>query len=226
VFYLQWAILGGFVAEYPSAASDFLGRAAVAVKGGDGRLYLRRESGAIGSFGPWTPIATQCSNGIDDDGDGHADFPDDPGCRHASAPLEAPECDDGLDNDGDGRIDLGDRQCFARADRSERVDCANGIDDDGDGSVDSADVGCLHSGWPFEDPECSDDVDNDLDTQLDWDGAGLGTGDAACVAPFGVSEVPEPGAGSIASLVAGLALVGRLRSRGRWPAARAGRADT
>lgn len=46
-----------------------------------------------------------CQNGSDDDGDGLADFPDDPGCRSAESDLEDPQCDDGVDNDGDGAAD-------------------------------------------------------------------------------------------------------------------------
>lgn len=46
-----------------------------------------------------------CQNGLDDDGDGAADFPDDPGCKSLIASPENPLCDDGVDNDGDGRID-------------------------------------------------------------------------------------------------------------------------
>lgn len=46
-----------------------------------------------------------CSDGLDNDGDGHADFPADPGCAQATSDDEAPACDDELDNDGDGGVD-------------------------------------------------------------------------------------------------------------------------
>jgi arylsulfatase A-like enzyme len=46
-----------------------------------------------------------CSDGIDDDGDGLIDYPDDPGCRDPQWLYENPKCDDGLDNDDDGNID-------------------------------------------------------------------------------------------------------------------------
>jgi PKD repeat protein len=49
--------------------------------------------------------APACGDAIDNDGDGLADYPDDPGCYLASSTNEAPECDDGLDNDGDGKRD-------------------------------------------------------------------------------------------------------------------------
>jgi hypothetical protein len=49
---------------------------------------------------------TACSDGLDDDGDGLVDFPDDPGCRLPESALENPACQDGLDNDGDGKTDF------------------------------------------------------------------------------------------------------------------------
>ena len=56
-----------------------------------------------------TPLA--CSDGIDNDGDGLIDFPEDPGCPFETETEEDPECDDGLDNDGDGRVDFDDPEC-------------------------------------------------------------------------------------------------------------------
>jgi hypothetical protein len=47
-----------------------------------------------------------CSNGLDDDGDGFTDFPDDPGCSGPTSGLENPQCQDGINNDGDGLIDF------------------------------------------------------------------------------------------------------------------------
>ena len=52
---------------------------------------------------------SDCEDGIDNDGDGRADYPNDPGCDDASDLSEkSPRltCDDGADNDGDGRIDF------------------------------------------------------------------------------------------------------------------------
>ena len=51
------------------------------------------------------PLPPECGDGLDNDGDGLVDFPDDPGCRDVDW-FEAPPCDDGLDNDLDGRIDF------------------------------------------------------------------------------------------------------------------------
>jgi hypothetical protein len=46
-----------------------------------------------------------CSDGVDQDGDGKFDYPEDPGCVHVASWLEDPACNDDLDNDGDGRTD-------------------------------------------------------------------------------------------------------------------------
>lgn len=66
-----------------------------------------------------TVCAPACSNGRDDDRDGAADFPADPGCASGSDASEtAPElaCDDNLDNDADGHVDFpADLQCLNSA---------------------------------------------------------------------------------------------------------------
>ncbi len=99
----------------------------------------------------------QCSDGIDNDGDGLIDFPDDPGCTSpdddSEDSLPSPQCSDGRDNDGDGKIDYPDDPgCFSPNTDSETDDCpsgpncpqcSNGIDDDGNGLIDyPADPGC------------------------------------------------------------------------------------
>jgi hypothetical protein len=53
----------------------------------------------------------ECNDGLDDDGDGHADVGSDPGCHTAYDVREDPACNDLLDNDGDGLVDLADPQC-------------------------------------------------------------------------------------------------------------------
>lgn len=64
-----------------------------------------------------------CSNGLDDDGDGLTDAPDDPGCENALSLLENPACDDGADNDDDGLVDFGaDPECTSAWRGSETSD--------------------------------------------------------------------------------------------------------
>jgi hypothetical protein len=82
--------------------------------------YKVRAFDSAGNEGPdsnvfavtLTPLA--CSDGIDNDGDGLIDFPEDPGCPFEMGVEEDPECDDGLDNDGDGLVDFDDPECGPR----------------------------------------------------------------------------------------------------------------
>jgi hypothetical protein len=92
-------------------------------------------------------VRPECSDEIENDGDAHLDFPDDPGCSSAEDLSEAADCDDGLDNDGDGLADYGadpgcrNRQEWVREDPA----CDNGADDDGDTLVDADDPECAVS---------------------------------------------------------------------------------
>jgi glucose/arabinose dehydrogenase len=101
---------------------------------GFGRLYAASNAGRVFRIVPEDPA---CADGIDNDGDGHGDFPADPGCPDAAGALEDPECDDGLDNDGDGRIDwdgagvgVADPQCLGEGwrDRERRKLCGLGFE--------------------------------------------------------------------------------------------------
>ncbi len=68
------------------------------------------------------PSNPQCSNGLDDDGDGKIDYPADPGCSSANDTDETDiaQCSDGIDNDGDGKIDYpADPGCSSSADNNE-----------------------------------------------------------------------------------------------------------
>lgn len=81
---------------------------------------------------------TQCADGVDNDDDGHADYPDDQQCWSRADNSERPDCSDQIDNDGDGLIDY------------------------------PADTGCNYSQLAKENPQCSDGVDNDGDSLVDW----------------------------------------------------------
>jgi hypothetical protein len=68
----------------------------------------------------------QCSDGVDNDGDGYTDYPSDPGCQSTTdtdetdAPAQTYQCSDGVDNDGDGSIDYPlDPGCVSPTDTSE-----------------------------------------------------------------------------------------------------------
>lgn len=72
-----------------------------------------------------------CADGLDNDGDGRTDFPQDPDCVSAGDTSESPlpetvgagkaQCADGLDNDGDGQVDFpADPDCLSADDNIER----------------------------------------------------------------------------------------------------------
>ena len=70
-----------------------------------------------------TCVSQQCSDGIDNDGDGFTDFPSDPGCSSGSDNDEfnvLAQCSDGIDNDGDGFTDFpSDPGCSSATDNDE-----------------------------------------------------------------------------------------------------------
>jgi hypothetical protein len=107
----------------------------------------------------------QCDDGIDNDGDGTKDFPDDLSCDNAAEDSEdgpaMPKCSDNRDNDGDGKLDYpNDPGCVAEVGDDETDDCpngpgcpqcGNGQDDDGNGMTDyPADLGCRSAGDMIE----------------------------------------------------------------------------
>jgi DNA-binding beta-propeller fold protein YncE len=98
----------------PNASAALVGLApgahtiyAFATDGQETALYRGQPllTGPIASAGVVVPAPSACANGLDDDGDGLADFPSDPGCHDATGTLENPRCDNNVDDDGDGMID-------------------------------------------------------------------------------------------------------------------------
>ena len=61
-------------------------------------------------LGAGAPDYMECDDGVDNDGDGKVDYPDDPGCPSAYG-REQTQCDDGIDNDSDGLVDSADSGC-------------------------------------------------------------------------------------------------------------------
>lgn len=119
----------------------------------------------------------QCSDGIDNDGDGAIDFPADPGCTSAADESE----------------------------HQATIGCDNGFDDDRDGLLDWKDPGCITPKSPKENPQCSDGIDNDGDGKIDFDGAG-GAPDPDCAGkPWRDREGLACGLGYELSLLALLA---------------------
>jgi hypothetical protein len=75
----------------------------------------------------------QCRNGVDDDGDGRIDYPEEPGCTDPNDVDEAdpevlPACANDADDDGDGRVDYPlDTGCIAASGASEVDSCGQGV---------------------------------------------------------------------------------------------------
>lgn len=156
----------------------------------DGRVVVGTAQDAAGNQQAWrAELAPLCGNGIDDDGDGTADFPGDPGCASqgdwSERGLGLP-CDDGQDGDGDARADAPqDPGCAGPFDSDEKgaeLACDDGLDDDGDALSDfPADPGCASPSSPSEAPACNDGTDDDGDGRADL-------ADPGCEAPSDLSE--------------------------------------
>jgi hypothetical protein len=123
---------------------------------------------------PAAPSPSVCSDGLDNDADGRADFPADTGCGSENSDSEADEveagevrraCSDGLDNDADGRVDFpadpgcGSPNSGEETDEADEISaCSDGLDNDGDGRVDHpADPDC---GSPNSDSESDEPGDD------------------------------------------------------------------
>jgi hypothetical protein len=143
----------------------------------DGDIVVAYSTGDMGYFAFDNPLdnldVDECSDCIDNDGDGWADEQD-PDCEE-NAKLESSTtslytCNDDIDNDGDGLTDWEDTDCSSGVSDAEIDDCSNELDDDGDGWIDEEDPDCLDS--VFEENEtsrftCNDSIDNDSDGWID-----------------------------------------------------------
>jgi hypothetical protein len=85
-----------------------------------GTIYI-----AISSNLPEPNREVDCSDGLDNDGDGGID----------ASENNLDGCTDGADNDGDGLTDRDDPDCQER-------DCSDGLDNDDDGDIDGRDSDC------------------------------------------------------------------------------------
>jgi hypothetical protein len=105
---------------------------------------------------------SQCVNGLDDDGDGYVDYPNDPDCSSASdaenvwnAPPPPPPPGDGGGSPPPPPPGGG----GGPAPPPAVAACADGRDNDGDGFVDSGDPGCTST----SDNDETHTIDGDLD---------------------------------------------------------------
>ncbi|MAX09637.1 MAG: hypothetical protein CMG13_02095 [Candidatus Marinimicrobia bacterium] len=126
-----------------------------------------------------------CTNGIDDDGDGFID------CNDFDCDCGGEDCTNGIDDDGDGFIDCNDFDC----DCGSGEDCTNGIDDDGDGYIDCNDFDCDgESACPSE--ICDDGIDNDGDGFIDCNDFDC-DGESACPSEICDDGIDNDGDGFI-----------------------------
>ncbi|HTR51170.1 MAG TPA: hypothetical protein VMJ10_10725 [Kofleriaceae bacterium] len=94
-----------------------------------GALACANGYACKGTVGSRTCAKAECSDGIDNDGDGKIDYPNDPGCDTPSDddetdPPTPPVCSNGVDDDMDGKTDFpADFGCSSAAGASE-VFCA------------------------------------------------------------------------------------------------------
>ncbi len=108
------------------------------------------------------PSDSECSDGINNDGDSYgADYPNDPGCTSAADTTENPnpECSDGANNDSDsyGADYPNDPGCTSAADTTESPNpqCSDGVNNDGaeDANIDyPSDTGCASANDTSESP--------------------------------------------------------------------------
>jgi hypothetical protein len=153
--------LPGRVSSIQAMGEDFLvtwvGRPVISRMKADGTVLF--EAG----------IRPECSDTLDNDGDGVADAADadcygeadttesggvtarpaDAGTASSNGAIAY--CADGLDNDGDGLTDAEDPACTSNTAGESLPECADGLDNDGDGFTDTADESCygpsdLHEG--------------------------------------------------------------------------------
>lgn len=111
----------------------------------------------LGPSVPSPDAGHACGDGVDNDRDGRADFPYDPGCESELDPGEddpkvARLCGNGLDDDNDGKTDF-DTNGNGAVDGSDDPGCDSAADDDESNAV-------L--------PACADGSDNDGDGQTDF----------------------------------------------------------
>ncbi|MCP3981360.1 MAG: hypothetical protein GY716_18840 [bacterium] len=133
--------------------------------------YIQRGSGTgtsytVGGEGCVVNVQLACDDDQDNDGDGLADFPEDPGCSSAADTSElnaAVACDDGQDNDGDGLTDTEDPACTSVVVNDEN-NCGNAVVDGTEQCDGSVPQEATCTGFGFDRGELACDASCSYDT--------------------------------------------------------------
>jgi len=137
---------------------------------------------------------TNCTDGIDNDGDGNIDCADqDCGMDPACLPPVIENCTNGVDDNGNGFVDCADRDCVSEpvcAPPPVQENCNDGVDNDQDGFIDCNDQDCAQDSAcapePPADPVCGNGI---VEAGEECDGS------ANCSADCTVIQPPPPAAG-------------------------------
>ncbi len=140
-------------------------------------------------------VRENCTNKIDDNGDGKIDCLD-PDCLDEVV-CRPENCSNKVDDNGNGKIDCddpecaGDVACLASQETVPEV-CGDKIDNDGDNLIDCDDPDCMNDALcadPVKAVEiCNDHIDNDGDGFVDCDDYDC-LNDSACVVPVKAVEI-------------------------------------
>lgn len=141
--------------------------------------------------------AFQCGDGVDNDGDGDIDYPDDLQCTDKNDDSEDTSfaCSDGIDNDGDGDIDYpADPGCTSAQDddESDGGGSSGGGGGSGPGGDDDDDDGVCPDGFIctlIGDDDDDDDDDGEIGDDDDDDDGAPGDDDDDDGGPAGPPEV-------------------------------------
>jgi hypothetical protein len=168
-----------------------------------GTMSVLKETTAASESLTVAPEAgAQCSDGIDNDGDGLVDAAD-PGCHvgnDINAPFDPNDNDERNPAPGSGS---------AGEDDGGDTECSDGRDNDGDGVIDADDPGC-HTDGNANNP---DSYDADDDSEADGGGGGAGGGGSG---DLDAGALPFTGTDIIGISLAGLlVLAGGLLLRRR-----------
>jgi hypothetical protein len=182
----------------------------VASLSADSEAWIPEIEGALECASPVAPV---CDDGHDNDRDGMADWPDDPGCDGPGDLSERPACADFVDNDGDGWVDAPDDPGCRDADAAtESPPCQNGADDDGDAWVDFDGGQSIHGLCTGTPGGCPAGVS-------DEDGDGVADPDPQCVdRPWASRESAGRSCGLAGELALALPALAALRRRRARPA--------